>query len=221
MDVPSDRSHGAANEWVRARPGKPCVFLSFHGPDQLVATAVRIELESEGIGVLSYDPENRWPDGPFEMLRHIVEECHYVVYVGNRSIGSRFVRFELRIAAEFAIPVVRVASIAQVRRALPAIRLAATKEWPLDILWGRTVSRAVSGACQELTIDDIRSSAVNTAAKTGLDLFDRTFNRELDEAIRAKAALSPRDKVIIVAIAVTMLALACAGVTWLIRGILS
>jgi hypothetical protein len=195
------------------------VFLSFHGPDQLAAAAVQSELEREGIRVLSYDPNNRWPDGPIEMLRQIVEGCHYVVYVGNRGIGSRFVRFELRIAAEFSIPVVRVTSIAQARRALSKIRLAATKEQPVDLLWGHTVSKAVSRACKELSIDDLRSSAVNTAARNGLDLFDRVFDKELEEAIAAKAALSKGEKVAIVATAVVLVIIAGTGLWWLVTTI--
>ena len=219
MEPPLARNHRAANEWIRARPGRPYVFLSFHGPDQPAAAAVRHELEREGIGVMSYDPDSRWPDGPIEMLRQIVEKCHYVVYVGNRVTRSRYVRFELRIAAEFSIPVVRVTSVARIRRALPAIRLAATKEPPYDLFWGGTVSRAVSNACKELSIDDIRSSAVNSAARTGLDLFDRTFDKELEAAIAAKAALSPGEKLTVVATGVTFLILVFAAVAWLIMRI--
>lgn len=176
---------------------------------------MRHELEREEIRALCYDPENRWPDGPFEMLRQIVEECHCVLYVGNRGIGSRYVKFEHRIAKEFAIPVFRVTSAAQLRRALPAIRKAAATERPLDILWGHTVSRAVSNACSELTLDDIQMSKVNDTARTGLDLFDRSFHRGMDEAILAKSALSRREKIIILTAGVALLILACTGVAWL------
>ena len=101
------------------------VFLSFHGPDLLAASLIKEELEREDVRALCYEPDNRWPDGPFETLPQIVEECHCVVYAGNRGIGSRFGKFEHRIAAEFALPVICATSIAQVRRTLPVIRKAA------------------------------------------------------------------------------------------------
>jgi hypothetical protein len=173
----------AANQWYRPGPGRPKVFLSFHYEHQSRATEIKAALEAAEITVIAYDPNRRWPDGPLEMLRKIVTECHCVVYVGPRAATSRYVHFELRIAREFGIEVIRMWSSRQIVRGIQRIFLESAKTHTPDLLWGLTVSGAITRACDELTSSDIASSDVNMTGRTGLDVFGREYGRKLRETL--------------------------------------
>ena len=170
--------------------------MSFHGEHLEAASQIRKALISQDITVVCYDPNNRWPDGPMQMLRQMVTECHCVVYFSSTRPKSRFVRFELRIAREFAIDVVRLRSIRELGRAVAQVREAAKKTHRPDLLWGLTVSRAISASCEELEAADIVASEVDRTGSTGLDLFGRHFGMKLVGDLASKFALSTRDKVV-------------------------
>ena len=164
-----------ANQWARPKPGTPKVFLSVHAQHIDKANRVKQALINSGIDVVLYHPENRWPDGPIEMLKQIVTECHCVVYIGPYFNLSQYVRFELKVASEFNIRLFRVNPRRSLRKAIDEIKKESRREPPYDLLWGRTVSRAISNACMELETPVIAASEVKDTGRTGLDLFGRDF----------------------------------------------
>jgi hypothetical protein len=203
---------GSANQWQRAKPGPARIFLSFHGEDYEGALQVKTALTSENIAVASYDPANRWPDGPMEMLRQMVTECHCVVYFGPPRTKSRFVHFELRIAREFSVKVVHLKSIRRLSRAVAKIREEAERTHKPDLLWGWTVSKAITAACEELAAADIVDSELDRTGSTGLDLLGRHFGLKLREDLAVQLRLTQRDKVILGSLLAAGLLFVCGGI---------
>lgn len=203
----------AANQWRRPSPGKPKVFLSFHSRDSSRAQEVKRELTSADIAVVSYDPAILWPDGPMEMLRNVVTECHCVVYVARwRSpIRSQYVRFELSAARNFEIRTLRVWSSREVSRSIRLIAEEAERTHVPDFFWGHTVSRSISQACRELRAADLSDSAVDRTGITGLDLLGRYFDRQLSEGLGRAFVFTPREKI--------LLALICIGIVLLLTAV--
>jgi hypothetical protein len=167
-----------ANTWSRPEPGPPCVFLSFHRNDGQQALKAKKLLSDAGIEVVSYDPDELWPDGPMEMLSQIVTECHCVLYVGGTSNQSRFVRFEKSIAREFHISVLRAKAASEVPRLIPKIRAIAAE--PARSLWPTSVSAGIDSALEQLNADDFAASRVVETGRTGFDIgLDRVTGHHL------------------------------------------
>jgi hypothetical protein len=169
----------AANGWTRPKPGVPHVFLSFHGQDIVLAQSVQTGLEARGVRVSRYDPERLWHDGPMEMLRLIVTECHCILYVGPRSKRTRYVRFEHTTADLFQVPRMRYINDHRLCRQVDQMKrlasLAPRSLWPLN------VSSKIQQSLRVLKASDFSRSAVVEAGRTGLDIgLDRVTAHHLD-----------------------------------------
>lgn len=176
----TDQDPSTGNEWTRPGAGSPRVFLSFHRNEKEAAKIARILLEAAGIQVVCYDPDNLWRDGPFEMLKQIVTACHCIVYVGRRSIRSKFVRFEHTISVEFEIPVLHAATASRVQTLIPKIQGIALRQ--SKVLWPQHVSSSISRSLQELEIEDFSSSRIVDTSRTGFDIgLDRVTGHHLDK----------------------------------------
>jgi hypothetical protein len=161
-------------------PGKVRVFLSFHRANIADAGETRRALESAGVDVISYDPECLWGDGPMEMLGLIVTQCHCIVYVGPRSLRSRFVRFEHAIAKEFDVPRLRVAFARRAPALIPKLRELGARQ--SRTLWPGPASHAISRALQALEVHDFAQSRIVDAGRTAPDIgLDRTTAHHLNK----------------------------------------
>ncbi|MEC5399848.1 hypothetical protein [Uliginosibacterium sp. H1] len=123
------RSHPRTHERPTRKPAIATVFLSYTRPDVLKARKIARRLWQSDIAVAMYNPHEPWDD-PIHEMHALAASSTCVVWFSNGRPPTDWILPELERAASCEVPVLDLASIADLPGVIDAIR---ARDWRRNV----------------------------------------------------------------------------------------